>query len=70
MGFEPPPCEFIYQNKAARVLIHSATFNNTYIVVILLSTAFYLRITTEIFGSTRLFPRVYLHTLFSGLAEI
>ena len=29
-----------------------------------------LRISTEIFGSTRLFPLVYLHTLFSGLVDI
>ena len=32
MGFEPPPCEFIYQKKAVWVLIHSATFNSTFLI--------------------------------------
>ena len=26
MGFEPPPCEFIYQKRPVRVLIHSVSY--------------------------------------------
>ena len=28
----PQPCEFIYQKKAVWVLIHSATFNSTFLI--------------------------------------